>query len=189
MRAKEPIEHGIFPSVRQLCICLGLSQNTFNNLEAQGIVTREPSRKLDSAKIHAQILEYNRQLLEEYPATSSKRGGSGTETESLIEEEKLKQARLKTESMQIENRIRSGELVEADSVRIAFRKLAEVMREPLNNLPGRVALQLEGRTRAQIESHLRDELGEIMRGVDAQAATITITTAAFAAEESGDDDE
>lgn len=127
---------------------LGLSVGRINQLIEEQIVERDPSSKTGAVLLVESLKNY-------YQSKSDRKDGKGKvnfwDERALLTRSQRKLAELKLKKAR-------GEVYNAKDVEDAFAQLVITLRTNLLGLPNKFAVQLEGKTRADISQILTEEI-------------------------------
>ncbi|MGN1034508.1 MAG: hypothetical protein ACI4PK_02840 [Oscillospiraceae bacterium] len=150
-------------SQRDLSLLTGIAKTTIQNLAAKGVLPRDNDGKL----LRDQSLE----ILNKKKINHKKKLSDRESAQLLLRSRALKAkeaAKLEAKKNKIaEISILEKEkiLIAVDNAFLVFSRVCENVKSELENLPARLALELEGKSAAIIEKVLRNSIAEVLSSI------------------------
>ncbi len=158
-RWSEPERHRIVESLSALARHLGLARSTVHGWAISGQL---PARK-DGRYSTRQVAAWLRQRENEWMEAEVR--GAGERSPEL---EKLR--RVMRQLKELELREATGELVRGAPLAAEYREVCAGIRTRMTNVPGRLALEVQGQPLDRIRAIMEREFAAVSEGIEAVAA-------------------
>lgn len=154
-------------SQRDLSLLTGIPKTTIQNLASKGVLPKTEDGKL--------LREKSLEILNNKKFNRKKKKLSDRESAQLLLRSRALKAKEAAKLEAKKNKIAEISILEKEKVLIAvdsafsvFSRVCEEIKSELENLPARLALELEGKPAASIEQLLRESISEILECVSTE---------------------